>query len=172
MTRSGKIGGMDEIEERVRASASATGVAFEVRPCDPDLADTAAFCEAYGYTLDQSANTIMVIGKTEPPLYAACVVLATHRLDVNGAVRRRFGVRKASFAPAEATIELTGMTPGGVTPFALPDGLPLWIDAAVMRCGEVVVGGGSRSMKVLCPPAALAALPNAEVIDDLANPIA
>ena len=160
---------MDEIEERVRASALATGVAFEVMPCDPDLADTAAFCEAYGYSPEQSANTIMVIGKTDPPLFAACVVLATHRLDVNGAVRRRFGVRKASFAPAEATVELTGMTPGGVTPFALPEGLPLWIDAAVMRCAEVVVGGGSRSMKVLCPPAALAALPDAEVIDDLAS---
>lgn len=163
---------MDAIEHRVRESAGATGVPFEIVPCDPELADTAAFCAAYGYAPEQSANTIVVIGKREPAVYAACVVLATTRLDVNGAVRRRFGVRKASFAPAEATIELTGMTPGGVTPFALPPGLPLWIDAAVMRCEQVIVGGGSRSMKVLSPPAALAALPGADVVDGLASPLA
>ncbi len=156
----------------MRASAGATGVTFEIVPCHPELADTAAFCAAYGYLPEQSANTIVVIGKGDVPSYAACVVLATTRLDVNGAVRRRFGVRKASFAPAEATMELTGMTPGGVTPFALPPDLPLWIDAAVMACEQVIVGGGSRSMKVLSPPAALAALPGAEVIEGLATPVA
>lgn len=150
----------------------ATGSDHEVVPCDPELADTADFCAHYGYEPADSANAIVVIGKSDPPRYAACVVLATHRLDVNGAVKRRIGTRKASFAPAEATRDLTGMEIGGVTPFGLPDDLPLWIDGAVMARERVIVGGGSRDRKFLVPPAALAGLPCAEVVEGLAKPIA
>lgn len=160
--------GDDEIEARVRVAATGTGVAFEVVPCDPGLADTAAFCEAYGYSLDESANCVVVIGKADPPVYAACVVLATTRLDVNGAVRRRLGTRKASFAPAEDVEAMTGMTIGGVTPLALPAGLPLWVDERVMAVPRIVLGGGSRRTKVLAPPAVLTAL-GAEVVGDLAR---
>jgi prolyl-tRNA editing enzyme YbaK/EbsC (Cys-tRNA(Pro) deacylase) len=148
----------------------ALGVEHEVVPCDPDLADTAAFCEAYGYALEDSANTIVVVGKADPPRYAACVVLASTRLDVNHAVRHRLGTRKASFASADETRELTGMEIGGVTAFGLPPGLPLWIDAAVMHRERIVLGGGSRSWKVVVPPSILRGLPNAEVVDGLAAP--
>jgi prolyl-tRNA editing enzyme YbaK/EbsC (Cys-tRNA(Pro) deacylase) len=97
-------------------------------------------------------------------------VLATHRLDVNGAVRKRLGTRKASFAGAEETARITGMAIGGVTPFGLPSQLPIWIDAAVMERGRVVVGGGSRDRKLLLPPAGLLKLPTAEAVDGLARP--
>lgn len=166
---------MDAVAEQVanaaRQLAAGIGLTVEPLPCDPALADTAAFCEAYGYSMDDSANTIVVIGKSTPPRFAACVVLATTRLDVNGAVRRRLEARKASFAGAEETAELTGMTIGGVTPFSLPDGLPLWIDAAVMHRASVVVGGGSRSLKLVLPPAVIAAVPGAEIVDGLAKPV-
>ena len=145
----------------------------EVIDIDPALADTAEFCAAYGYELDDSANAIVVIGRQRspdvPPVYAVCVVLASTRLDVNRVVRSRLGVRKASFAPAEVTAELTGMTIGGVTPFALPPGLPLWIDERVMRRQRIVVGGGSRSAKVVGPPEMLLAIDGAEVVADLAQ---
>jgi prolyl-tRNA editing enzyme YbaK/EbsC (Cys-tRNA(Pro) deacylase) len=143
----------------------------EVIDCDPALADTAAFCAAYGYSPDDTANAIVVIGKSEPPVFAMCLVLATTRLDVNKAVRRRFGTKKASFAGAEQTIELTGMAIGGVTPFAVPDDLPIWVDAAVMQRERIVVGGGSRSCKVVGPPAMLTELRSVEVVEGLANPI-
>ena len=155
----------------VLAAAAATGHPFEIVPCDPDLADTAAFCEAYGYGLDQSANAIVVVGKSEPRVYVACLVLATTRLDVNGVVRKRLGVKKASFASADETGELTGMQIGGVTPYGLTGTLPLWIDARVMHVDQVIVGGGSRDRKLLVPPASLAALPGAEVIDGLAKAV-
>lgn len=151
------------------AAAAATGHPFEIVPCDPDLADTAAFCEAYGYGLDQSANAIVVVGKSDPRVYVACLVLATTRLDVNGVVRKRLGVKKASFASADETSELTGMQIGGVTPYGLAGTLPLWIDARVVQVDQVIVGGGSRDRKLLVPPASLAALPGAEVIDGLAK---
>jgi prolyl-tRNA editing enzyme YbaK/EbsC (Cys-tRNA(Pro) deacylase) len=151
-------------------AAEATGIPFEIVPCDPDLADTAAFCEAYGFGLDQSANAIVVVGKGDPRLYVCCLVLATTRLDVNGAVRKRLGRKKASFASADETAEMTGMAIGGVTPYGLPAGLPLWIDGAVMEVPNVIVGGGSRNRKLLVPPTSLAALPHAEIVDALARP--
>ena len=160
----------DEIEARVLHAADATGVPYERVDCDPALADTAAFCEAYGYAKDDSANCVVVKGKSDPPVFAACVVLATTRLDVNGLARRRLGTRKASFAGGEEVEALTGMTIGGITPFGLPESVPLWVDARVMTRERIVLGGGSRACKVVGPPALLTAL-GAEVVDDLANPI-
>jgi prolyl-tRNA editing enzyme YbaK/EbsC (Cys-tRNA(Pro) deacylase) len=146
----------------------ASGIEFEIFPCNPDLADTAQFCEAYGFALNDSANTILVAGKSDPPVYAVCVVLATTRLDVNRVVKKKLGVRKASFASGADTERLTGMALGGVTPFGLPSEIPLWVDHRVMERSRIVLGGGSRDRKVLAPPQILTAL-GAEVVDDLAK---
>lgn len=153
------------VRRRVRELATPD---VEVVDCDPALADTAAFCAAYGYFMDDSANAIVVIGKADPPRYVMCVVLASTRVDVNNVVRKRLGTKKASFAGADATAELTGMAMGGVTPFGLPTDVVIWIDAAVMHRHRIVVGGGSRSCKVVGPPAMLTELANAEVVDGLA----
>jgi prolyl-tRNA editing enzyme YbaK/EbsC (Cys-tRNA(Pro) deacylase) len=163
---------IDDPEAHVRATVAGLGVEHEVVDCDPDLADTAVFVEHYGYALEDSANTIVVMGKADPPRFVACVVLAHTRLDVNKTVRKRLGVRKCSFAPADATRELTGMEIGGVTPFALPDDLDIWVDGRVMHRDKIVLGGGSRSCKVVGAPQLLTALPNVTVIDDLAMEIA
>lgn len=143
-------------------------VPHEIVACDPELADTAAFCEAYDFELEDSANTILVAGKADPPLFAACIVLATTRLDVNKTVRKRLGTRKASFASGEQTVELTGMMIGGVTPFGLPADLPIWVDERVMQRDKIVLGGGSRDRKVVAAPAILTAI-GAEVVSDLSR---
>ncbi len=148
---------------------NATGIPYEIVECDPGLADTAEFCRAYGYELADSANTIIVVGKSDPKSFAACVVLADSRLDVNGAVRKRFGTRKASFASGDQTVELTGMAIGGVTAVGLPSDLPLWIDSRVMSRERIVLGGGGRDRKIVGPPALLAALMNAEIVEGLAR---
>lgn len=160
----------EPIEDRVHEAAAATGVPFEVIDCEPALADTADFCAAYGYAPEDSANCVVVVGKSDPPVFAACVVLATTRLDVNGVVRRRLGTRKASFASPDDVVALTGMTIGGVTPVALPAGIPLWVDGRVMERPRIVLGGGSRACKLLAPPALLSAV-GAETVPDLAKPI-
>jgi len=143
---------------------------YELFACDPALADTAAFCAAYGFAPGDSANTIVVVGKSNPPVYAACIVLATHRLDVNHAVRDRLGTRKASFASPDETRALTGHEIGGVTAFGLPAGMPLLVDAAVMARPRIVLGGGSRSWKVIAPSSILLTLANTEVVEGLASP--
>ena len=159
----------DPARDRLEAILTATGVPYELFPCDPALADTAAFCAAYGFDPEDSANTIVVVGKADPRRYAACIVLAPDRLDVNRIVKTRLGTRKASFAGADETRELTGMAIGGVTPFGLPADLPVWVDSAVMRRERIVLGGGSRSWKVIAAPAILASLPNVDVVEGLAG---
>ncbi len=156
-------------EDQLLTTLDSLGQDYEIFPCDPALADTAEFCEAYGFEVAESANTILVVGKRDPRVYVACIVLANTRLDVNGTVRKRLGIRRTSFASAEETVEQTGMTIGGVTPFGLPPELPIWIDSRVMDRDRVVLGGGSRDRKVLGAPSLLAALPNVEVVADLAK---
>jgi prolyl-tRNA editing enzyme YbaK/EbsC (Cys-tRNA(Pro) deacylase) len=160
---------LDPAEAAVFSTLDQAGEPYERMACDPALADTAAFCAAYGIDPVDSANTILVIGKSDPPRYVACVVLATTRLDVNGAVRKRLGARKASFASAEETRELTGMLIGGVTAFGLPADLPVWVDAAVTTREAVVLGGGSRSCKVKVTPAVLVRVTGAELVEGLAR---
>jgi prolyl-tRNA editing enzyme YbaK/EbsC (Cys-tRNA(Pro) deacylase) len=168
---SGTVAAMNDDAGRARLEAALEplGIAYELFPCDPALADTAQFCAAYGFSPSESANTIVVVGKADPRRYAACIVLATHRLDVNRAVRDKLGTRKASFAGPDETRELTGMEIGGVTPLGLPDDLPVWIDADVMARPRIILGGGSRSWKVISTPALLRALPGAEVVEGLAK---
>jgi prolyl-tRNA editing enzyme YbaK/EbsC (Cys-tRNA(Pro) deacylase) len=157
------------VEEAVLAALDGAGVPYDVVPCDPALADTAAFCEHYGYAPENSANTIVVASKREPKRYVACVVLATTRLDVNGTVKRRLDAGKVSFASAEETAALTGMELGGVTALALPPELPLWVDAAVMARPRIILGGGSRSMKIHVAPEVFSKLPSVEVVEGLAS---
>lgn len=153
----------------VTDALAAHGVAhYEVMACDPSLADTAAFCEAYGVDPAESANTILVASKRPPGVNAACVVLATHRLDVNRAVRSQLGVKKLSFASADLTVELTAMEIGGVTPFGLPASMPVLVDSDVLHRESIVLGGGNRSSKLRIAPDTLLALPSVEVIDGLA----
>lgn len=161
----------EAIEQRVRTAADATGVGYRVIPVDPELADTANFCAHYGYPLEDSANCILVASKKPQGCYAACIVLATTKLDVNKTVRKHMGVRRLSFAGPEQTREQTGMMIGGVTPFALPEDLPVLVDARVMQRERIILGGGSRSSKFAAPPSILERLPNPlEVVEGLALP--
>lgn len=155
-----------DIEQLVRNRVASFGTRCQLLPCDPEYADTAAFCEHYGYALDESANTIVVASRAEPAQFAAAIVLADSKLDVNKTLRKLMGVRRLSFASAEQTMELTGMMLGGVTPFGLPDDLDLYIDSRVMEGPAVILGGGSRSLKVRAEPEVLLEL-GAVVVEGL-----
>lgn len=148
-----------------------SGPAIGVAEIDPELADTAAFCQRYGVTLAESANCVVVAGRRgDQTRLAACVILATTRADVNGLVRRRLDARKASFAPMATAVAETGMDYGGITPFGLPRGWPILIDTAVINTTKVVVGSGVRRSKLVLLGAALASLPGAEVVENLGLP--
>jgi prolyl-tRNA editing enzyme YbaK/EbsC (Cys-tRNA(Pro) deacylase) len=142
--------------------------AVMVAPIDPQLADTAAFCDAYGVTPEVSANCVVVAGRRSGETrLAAVVVLATTRADVNNLVRRRIEARKASFAPMDLAVAETGMEHGGITPIGVPPDWPLLIDREVVATPEVIVGSGVRRSKLALPGTWLAGLPGAEVVDGL-----
>lgn len=158
-----------KLDEKVLKSLEENGIEFQVFECEEDFADTYAFCEKYGFSLSQSANTIIIVGKGEPIKYAACVALATTKLDVNKKVCQLLEVKKASFASFEQTAEKTNMKIGGVTIFGI-ENMPIFVDSMVMDNKQIVMGGGNRSTKVLLDPKELAKLPNLQVVENLAIP--
>jgi len=159
---------MDLLHPAVGEHLGRLDIRYEVMECDPAYADTAAFCDRYGIDLADSANTILIAAKRPPGKIAACVALATTRLDVNRAVRDEMAVKKLSFASPELTLEVSGMEIGGVTPFGLPADLPILVDAQVMKRESIVLGGGNRSSKLRMAPDQLLGVPSLRVVEGLA----
>jgi prolyl-tRNA editing enzyme YbaK/EbsC (Cys-tRNA(Pro) deacylase) len=159
----------DLLAEPVAAAIRALGLAdVLVAEIDPSDADTAAFCERYDVALSESANCVVVTGRRDGEArFAACVVLATTRADVNGVVRRQLDVRKASFAAVDLAVAQTGMEYGGITPIGLPAHWPVFVDAAVAAAPRIVVGSGVRRSKLSLPGMLLGRLPGALVLDGL-----
>jgi len=150
----------------VAAALARHGMRHRAIACDPQYADTAAFCEHYHCPPGDAANTIIVATKTDPARFAACIVLPTTRLDVNKCVRQLMG-SKLSFASAEQTLALTGMQIGGVVAVGLPEDVPVFIDDAVFALGEVLLGGGNRSSKLMVGPEELLRMPQARRVQGL-----
>jgi len=143
-----------------------------VAEIDPDLADTAAFCKRYGVRMDRSANCVVLAARREGrSWFAACLVLATTRADVNGLAKKQLGASKISFAAMDAATAASAMEYGGITPLGLPPDWPILIDAAVVAADRVVIGSGVRRSKLSLPGAALAELPNAVVLAGLGRTV-
>src|SRR5436309_2443098 len=165
----GESGPVTDVAARVTQTLDGLGVPYELHAIDPDYADTAAYCAKYGVPLDHAANTIIVASKKEPKQFCACVVLASTRLDVNHAVRKLMGVSRVSFASAEETMALTGMRIGGVTVFALPPDLPLYVDERLMALDWLILGGGGRDSKIRTSPEVFRRMPNTSIVPGLAT---
>ena len=162
----------DLLAAPVAAALPTVAARVWVARIDEELADTAAFTEAYAVPPEASANCVVVAARRAGrTTLAACVVLATTRADVNGLVRRHLGARKVSFAQQELAVAETGMAFGGITPVGLPPSWPLLVDAAVAAAELVVIGSGTRGSKLALPGAALAALPAATVLEGLGRPL-
>ncbi|MFK7891166.1 MAG: YbaK/EbsC family protein [Granulosicoccus sp.] len=156
------------LEPIVQQTLNKYDIQHEAVACSEELADTARFCEHYGYSLEISANALLIGSTKGEPKFALCLVLAHCRLDTNKVARKKLEVRRLSFATPEQTKDITGMKLGGVTPIGVPLSLPVWIDGRVMQCGEIILGGGNRISKLVLPPDQLLKLPNAEVVEHLA----
>lgn len=158
----------DPLEQRVLDHLEALGADHEAIEIDPEFADTAEFCATYGYMLEESANAIVVASKRPPGVDCVCLALATTRIDINHTVKRLLGVSKLSFASPEQTVDLTGMEIGGVTPFGMATDLSVYVDAAVMGLDRAIVGGGTRSMKILLDPEVFGRMDGVTVVEGLA----
>ena len=159
----------EEIETNLKETLRNLEVIYEWIEVDPEYADTAEFCERYGFTMEESGNTIIVASKRGEKKFAACIVLGMDKLDVNKKVRNLMQVSRLSFANSEDTMEITGMMIGGVTPYLLPNSIPLYIDSKIMNLESVILGGGSRSAKLRLSPKELLKIPSAEIIEGLSQ---
>lgn len=158
----------DLLADPVAAALRGADLPISVAEIDPELADTAAFCERYGVPPEESANCVVISGRRDGEVrHLACVVLATTRADVNGIARRALDVRKASFAPMDTAVAETGMEYGGITPVGLPAHWQVLVDRAVAEAPSVVIGSGVRRSKLRLPGPVLAGLPGVEVVDGL-----
>jgi prolyl-tRNA editing enzyme YbaK/EbsC (Cys-tRNA(Pro) deacylase) len=171
-----KFGALDFVEATTRPKlvAPVTLAAIQaqqlpdvwVAEIDTALADTAAFCEAYNVGMDVSANCVIVEAKrADKTWHAACMILATDRVDVNGIVRRHLDARKISFARMDNATEMTSMEYGGINPIGLPEGWEILVDTAITKKPWVIIGSGIRGSKILIPGALLAKLPHVTVLD-------
>ncbi|MBC7836449.1 YbaK/EbsC family protein [Acetobacteraceae bacterium] len=142
-----------------------------VTAIDPNLSDTAAFCEHYQVGMHQAANCVVLEAKrADKKWFAACVILGSMRADINGVVRRTLDARKVSFAKMEEAVAVTGMEFGAITPVGLPGEWSLLIDKAVIDAPLVTIGSGIRKSKLIVPGSFLASLPNAQVLEGLGQP--
>ena len=153
----------------IRTFLESTKLDFEIMDCDPDLADTNIFCKKYGINFEDAANTIVVKSKTGELKYAACVLLATTKLDTNKTIRKKLSTHKVSFANIEESKKLTNMQIGGVTPIELPKSLPLWVDSRVIQREIIVLGGGNRTSKIKISPNVFKFITNTEIVVGLAK---
>ncbi len=156
---------VSELDPAVQRALDTLGIRHEVLPCNPEWADTDVFCANYNIPRQNAANTILVASKTDPRTYSACLVLATTKLDVNHAVSALMGVKRLSFASPDETKAVTGQSIGGVTVFAIPDSIPIYVDRRVMDTEYVIVGGGNRSTKIKLPPGDLRKVPGLTVAE-------
>ena len=161
---------MNELKQMVLDVIDEFDTEYECIEINPEYADTKVFCEMYSYPMEKSCNTIIVASKKVPKQFCACVVLATTRLDVNKRVKKLMEVSKVSFATAEEMKELTGMEVGGVTVFALPGTLPIYVDERILELDWVILGGGGRDTKIKTSPLIFKML-KANIIKGLANPL-
>ncbi len=155
------------LEEKLISQIRNLGIQYEWIPVNPDYADTAQFCKKYGFSVDQSGNTIIVASKRGPKIYCACLVLATDRLDVNKKVKSLMNVSRVSFANPDETTKLTGMMIGGVTIFGLPEDIPIYVDAKVLDAPKIILGGGSRSGKIIISPQDIVKIPKVQITEGL-----
>lgn len=158
---------VNPVTAKVLVALDSIGIQYDIIKCDPTYADTVNFCREYSYPIDKSGNTIIVASKKDPVTYSACIVKGSARLDANKTVKRLMGVSRVSFASPEQVIALTGMLIGGITPFALPDEIPIYVDENIMRLDYVILGSGDRSSKIKVPPIAIAKLRNVRIIPGL-----
>ena len=141
-----------------------------VAPIDPDFADTEALCAEYGLPLHTSVNAVVVKGvRAGVERFVVCMTPATKRVDVNNVVRRRLDARKASFAPMDEAVALTGMEYGGITPVGVPADWPIWVDPDAVALDWACIGSGVRGSKLFIPGRAFLDLPNAEAVEGLAG---
>lgn len=137
-----------------------------VSKINPELSDTEAFCNEYQVQPEDSVNCVVLEAKRGDRVwYAACLIQATKRADVNGIVRKELDARKISFAPMEKAVTMSGMEFGAINPIGLPEDWMILVDSGAAKLKKAIIGSGVRESKLLVSGSLLESLPNSKVLD-------
>ena len=131
------------IPDKVRAELAENGLtALEFEPGSTPTASMAA--RRIGVAVGQIAKSILVLGKDGG---YRMIVLAGDRKLSNGKLKALLGV-KTSMADAEQTLAATGFRPGGVCPFGLNDGIPVFLDTSLSVYDTIYPAAGTDATGV------------------------
>ena len=104
-----------------------------------ELIDTVEHAaQQIGCTEAEIAKTLSFIVDDKP-----VVVVMAGDGRVNSSKFKALFHTKPSMIPRDRVVELTGFEPGGVCPFGVSEGIPVWLDVSMKRFEYVHPAGGN-----------------------------
>ena len=129
--------------ERVKAHFASVGLADRVREFDVSSATVELAALALGCEGKRIAKTLSFMGPAGPLLVVAA---GDARID-NAKFKAQFGLKAKMLTPEQA-VELVGHAVGGVCPFAVNEGVEVWLDESLKRFETVFPACGSSNSAI------------------------
>lgn len=129
--------------ERVKAYFTSVGLADRVREFDVSSATVELAALALGCEGKRIAKTLSFMGTTGPLLVVAA---GDARID-NPKFKAQFGLKAKMLTPEQA-VEWVGHAVGGVCPFAVNEGVEVWLDESLKRFETVFPACGSSNSAI------------------------
>ena len=134
--------------ELVRAHLEKYGLGDRIREFDVSSATVELAAAALGTDGARIAKTISIYGKEGGCVLVVCA--GDQKID-NGKFKARFGFKPRMLSYEDA-LSMTGHAVGGVCPFALPEGVPVYLDESLKRFDTVYPAAGTASSAVMLTP--------------------
>ena len=149
--------------EKVRAYLKGLSLDDRIAEFDVSSATVELAAAALGTDGARIAKTISLHGKD-----GGCILVVSagdYKID-NQKFKARFGFKPRMLSPDEA-LSMTGHAVGGVCPFALPEGIPVYLDVSLRRLSTVYPAAGSSNSAVSLSCDELFSASRAESWEDL-----
>ncbi len=148
-------------EREVRAFFDGIGLDKEIHSFEESTHNSALAAETLGVEVGQIAKTILLLVDESP---VVVVISGDMRVDLKKVRAKRNG-RKVRLAGPEDVVALTGFAVGAVSPVALPEGIPIYLDRSLERFGTIYPSAGETNNMFRTTPAELASLTGGEESD-------
>lgn len=141
-------------EREVRAFFEARGVAKEIHTFGDSTHNAELAARTLRVLVGQIAKTILLMVDESP---VVVVISGDRRVDFKK-VKAARGGRRVRLAGPEDVVSRTGFPVGAVSPVALPEGIPVYLDASLRRFGTIYPAAGETNNMFATTPAELEAL--------------
>ncbi len=153
------------MEERganeVRAFFEARGLSREIHTFGESTHNSELAAQGLGVEVGQIAKTILLMVDESP---VVVVISGDRRVDFKK-VKTLRGGRRVRLAGPEDVVAHTGFKVGAVSPVALPEGIPVFLDVSLRRFPQIYPAGGETNNMFVTTPDELLSLTRAEEKD-------